>query len=94
MSIRVKKTRTSRIPAVTKAITKQIGRRLWILKGKRSGNQWAKDLGIPQQNISRYLDGSPPHVNFLVHIGRREKVNLNWLILGEGQVFRENQAQK
>jgi len=81
-------TRISHIPKVTKAMTSQIGERLQILKGDRSQHQWAKELGIPQQTLSRYLDGSAPHAHFFVHLGRREPVNLNWLMLGEGRMRR------
>ncbi len=59
--------------------------------GGRSQRGWAKELGVPQQNISRYLlGGASPHIDFLIHLGQREHVNLNWLVLGEGRMKRPN----
>ena len=63
--------------------------RLMQLMGQRSQRQWGRELGVPQQNISRYmLKDSTPHLDFLIHLARREHVNLNWLILGEGRMLR------
>ena len=65
--------------------TEIISRLDW-LRGDRSQRGWAIELGIPQQNICRYLTaGTTPHLDFIVHIGKREGVNLNWLLLGAGR---------
>lgn len=67
----------------------QIPARLVQLMGGRSQGHWAKELGVPQQNISRYVHGQATHVEFLIHVANREGVNLNWLVLGEGRKFRQ-----
>lgn len=83
------KTRTVRLPKTVRTCRKGMTQRLGQLMGGRSQRGWAKELGVPQQNISRYLaGGTSPHVDFLVHLARREKVNLNWLVLGEGRMKR------
>ena len=79
----------SHIPDVVRLQTSRIGARLQQLQGNRSQNRWARELGIPQQNLSRYIKGMNPHVTFLVHLARREGVNLNWLLLGRGDAYRE-----
>ena len=77
-------------PEVVRAYRAQVSRRILQLMGGRSQRAWARELNIPQQNISRYVSGdNVPHLDFLVHLGRREKVNLNWLVLGEGKMTRE-----
>jgi len=69
--------------------TRKISERLWQVCGGRSQNGWGKELGIAQQNISRYLaGGTAPHVDFLIHLAKREKINMNWLLLGEGRMRR------
>lgn len=82
---RSKKIYQSHIPGVVKAQTSRIGQRLKFIQAGRSQNQWSRELGIPQQNLSRFLSGQNPHIEFLAHLGRREGVNLNWLILGRGE---------
>jgi len=68
---------------------KDIPSRLAQLKGSRSQRGWSRELGVPQQNLSRYLiGGATPHLDFLVHLAQQERVNMNWLILGEGRMHR------
>lgn len=72
-----------------KSNTFGISERLWQVIGGRSQHGWGRELGIPQQNISRYLAGATsPHADFLVHLGKKEKINMNWLLLGEGRMKR------
>ncbi len=82
---------THNYQSLSKRVQKQredVNRRLEQLMGGRSQNRWAKELGVSQQNISRYMNGQAPHLEFLIHLANREEVNLNWLILGEGRKFR------
>ena len=84
------KKRELHLPEIVRNKRRVIKERLVQLMGSRSQRGWAKELGVPQQNISRYLmGGASPHVDFLIHIGRRENVNLNWLVLGEGRMHRK-----
>lgn len=84
------KKRELHLPEVVRNQRRVIKARLGQLMGSRSQRTWSRELGVPQQNISRYLaGGASPHVDFLIHIGRRENVNLNWLVLGEGRMHRK-----
>ena len=66
--------------------------RLEALKGERSGRQWARDLDIPQPTLQMYLDPRRkllPPLEFFIHLHRRENVNLNWLLAGDGEMYRD-----
>jgi hypothetical protein len=84
-----KASREAHLPKSVRSQRRSIRERLAQLKGSRSQRGWSRELGVPQQNLSRYLlGGATPHLDFLVHIARKEKVNMNWLVLGEGRMFR------
>ena len=84
-----KKTRKSQLSRAIRGRAKDIPKRLLQLMGGRTQRGWSRELGIPQQNISRYLSGGTvPHVYFLIHLSQMERVNLNWLVLGEGRMKR------
>lgn len=86
-----KQKREQRLPEVVRRQRAGMSTRLLQLMGQRSQRTWGRELGIPQQNISRYLLGEcAPHMDFIVHLARRERVNLNWLVLGEGRMLRPN----
>lgn len=78
------------LPKTVRDQRQQVQGRLEELKGSRSQRGWARELGIPQQNISRFLSGTTPHLDFLIHLARRERVSLNWLVLGEGKRYRKS----
>jgi len=83
------KKRELHLPPGVRVKRRSIKTRLMQLMGSRSQHSWARELGVPQQNISRYLMGTAsPHVDFLIHLGKRENVSLNWLVLGEGRMHR------
>ena len=80
--------RNPTLPKIVRDQRQQVQVRLEDLKGDRSQRSWARELGVPQQNISRFLNGTTPHLDFLIHLARREGVSLNWLVLGEGKRYR------
>jgi hypothetical protein len=81
--------RQKRLPEVVRNQRFSVAQRLRQVMGQRSQCEWGRELGIPQQSISRYVAAeATPHMDFLVHIGRRERINLNWLVLGEGRMHR------
>ncbi len=85
----MKQERNPQLPETVRSQRRGIKVRLAQLMGGRSQRAWSRELGVPQQNISRYLLGdATPHLDFLVHLGRRERINLNWLVLGEGKMKR------
>jgi transcriptional regulator with XRE-family HTH domain len=63
---------------------KQLRRRL----NKMTQSEFAKPLEIPYTAISKYeTDQINPSSEILSKIGKIYKVNLNWLLTGEGEIF-------
>jgi len=68
-----------------KSLVKQLPQRLARVRGDRSQRQFARELGVFQQNVNRYEAGTTPHPNFLLTLALKEKVSLDWLLLGRGK---------
>jgi transcriptional regulator with XRE-family HTH domain len=66
--------------------------RIAKVRGQRSQRQFARDLGVFQQNINRYEAGTTPHTDFLMTLGTREGVSIDWLLFGKGRM--KNGRQK
>ncbi len=64
---------------------KQISARLAKIRGERSQRAFARDLGVFQQNVNRYENGTTPHADFLITLALQENVSLDWLLLGKGR---------
>lgn len=62
--------------------------RLAQIRGQRSQRQFARDLGVFQQNVNRYESGTTPHADFLIQLSLKENVSLDWLLLGKGRMHR------
>ncbi len=67
---------------------RQIPARLEQLRGDRSQRSFARDLGVFQQNVNRYENGTTPHTDFLITLATKESVSLDWLLLGKGRMRR------
>lgn len=63
---------------------KQISNRLAQIRGPRSQRSFAKELGVFQQNVNRYENGTTPHADFLITLALKENVSIDWLLLGKG----------
>lgn len=61
-----------------------IPRRLAEVRGSRSQRSFARELGVFQQNVNRYENGTTPHADFLITLALRENISLDWLLLGRG----------
>jgi transcriptional regulator with XRE-family HTH domain len=61
-------------------------KRIAKVRGNRSQRAFARDLGVFQQNVNRYENGTTPHADFLITLATKEKVSLDWLLLGKGSV--------
>jgi transcriptional regulator with XRE-family HTH domain len=73
----------------TRADRLKISDRLLRICGKRSQRQFARDLGVNQQIINRYLNGiTVPQVDFLLTLSVKEDVSADWVLLGRGRVRR------
>jgi transcriptional regulator with XRE-family HTH domain len=64
---------------------KMLAERLAQIRGQRSQRQFARDLGVFQQNVNRYESGTTPHADFLIRLALKENVSLDWLMLGKGR---------
>jgi len=69
-------------------IKKKLPERLAEIRGDRSQRQFARDLGVFQQNVNRYENGTTPHTDFLIRLAMQENVSLDWLLLGKGRMRR------
>jgi transcriptional regulator with XRE-family HTH domain len=74
--------------AAVKRIKKKLPERLAEVRGDRSQRQFARELGVFQQNVNRYENGTTPHTDFLIILATKENVSLDWLILGKGRMRR------
>jgi transcriptional regulator with XRE-family HTH domain len=67
---------------------RKLPERLATIRGVRSQRQFARDLGVFQQNINRYESGTTPHTDFLITLALKEAVSIDWLLLGKGKMRR------
>ncbi len=74
--------------AQMKRMKRRIPDRLAELRGERSQRQFARDLGVFQQNVNRYESGTTPHTDFLITVAVKENISLDWLLLGKGKMKR------
>ena len=69
-------------------LKKKLPERLAEVRGDRSQRQFARELGVFQQNVNRYENGTTPHTDFLITISTKENISLDWLLLGKGRMRR------
>jgi transcriptional regulator with XRE-family HTH domain len=69
-------------------LKRKLPERLAQVRGTRSQRQFARDLGVFQQNVNRYESGTTPHTDFLITLALKENVSLDWLLLGRGKMHR------
>jgi len=69
-------------------LKKKLPERIAEVRGDRSQRQFARDLGVFQQNVNRYENGTTPHTDFLLTLAVKESVSLDWLLLGKGRMRR------
>lgn len=69
-------------------LKKKLPERLAEVRGERSQRQFARELGVFQQNVNRYENGTTPHTDFLITLSTKENVSLDWLLLGKGRMRR------
>jgi transcriptional regulator with XRE-family HTH domain len=91
MATTTKKTRKKTVP--TGPIAKARGmfpRRMAKVRGDRSQRRFAHEIGVFQQNVNRYENGTMPHADFLITLGLKENISLDWLLLGRGDMHRSS----
>ncbi len=72
--------------AAVKRIKKKIPERLAEIRGDRSQRRFARELGVFQQNINRYENGTTPHTDFLITLSIKENISIDWLLFGKGRM--------
>lgn len=75
-------------PGTIEKHKRSLRERLARVRGDRSQRQFARDLGVFQQNVNRYENGTTPHTDFLLTLAVKENVSLDWLLLGRGRMKR------
>jgi len=68
---------------------RRVAERLVQVRGVRSQRQFARELGVFQQNVNRYESGTTPHAEFLIQLAMKEDISIDWLLLGRGRMRRE-----
>ncbi len=74
--------------ATVNRLKRKLPERLAQIRGDRSQRQFARDLGVFQQNVNRYESGTTPHTDFLITLSMKEHVSIDWLLLGRGRMRR------
>ncbi len=74
--------------AAVQRMKRKLPERLAQVRGNRSQRQFARDLGVFQQNVNRYESGTTPHTDFLITLALKEQVSVDWLLLGKGRMKR------
>ncbi len=74
--------------SVVSRMKKKLPERLAQVRADRSQRQFARELGVFQQNVNRYENGTTPHADFLITLAIKENVSLDWLLLGTGRMKR------
>ena len=74
--------------SAVKKMKNKLPERLAQVRADRSQRQFARELGVFQQNVNRYENGTTPHADFLITLALKEKVSLDWLLLGTGRMKR------
>ena len=73
-------------------VKRKLAQRIAEVRGERSQRQFARDLGVFQQNVNRYESGTTPHTDFLITLALKENVSIDWLLLGKGKMRRGGRA--
>jgi transcriptional regulator with XRE-family HTH domain len=74
--------------ATVERMKRKLPERIAQVRGDRSQRQFARDLGVFQQNVNRYESGTTPHTDFLITLALKENVSVDWLLLGKGKMRR------
>ena len=80
-----RRTKTMATAAVGR-LKRKLPERLATVRGDRSQRQFARDLGVFQQNVNRYESGTTPHTDFLITLALKENISVDWLLLGKGKM--------
>ena len=79
--------------AAVKRLKRKISDRLATVRGDRSQRQFARDLGVFQQNVNRYESGTTPHPDFLITLALKENISIDWFLFGKGKMRRSGSGR-
>jgi len=85
-SAQMRRMNKSMAKAAVDRLKRKLPERISMVRGDRSQRQFARDLGVFQQNVNRYENGTTPHTDFLITLATKENVSLDWLLLGKGKM--------
>ena len=74
--------------AAVNRLKRRLPDRIAQVRASRSQRQFARDLGVFQQNVNRYESGTTPHTDFLITLALKENISVDWLLLGKGKMKR------
>ena len=74
--------------AAVERLKRKLPERLAQVRAARSQRQFARDLGVFQQNVNRYENGTTPDTDCLSTMALKEQVSMDWLLLGKGKMRR------
>ncbi len=74
--------------AAVERLKRKLPERLAQVRGDRSQRRFAHDLGVGQQNVNRYERGAMPHTDFFITLALKERISVDWLLLGQGKMRR------
>ena len=74
--------------AAVERLKRKLPERLAIVRGDRSQRQFARELGVFQQNVNRYERGTTPNTAFLITLALKESISIDWLLMGKGKMRR------
>ena len=63
------------------------GEKFKSIKGSLSYEDFAKKVGVDKSTIHNYLNGHIPKGDVLQRIHQEFKININWLLVGEGNPY-------
>lgn len=72
--------------AAVERLKRRLPERIAQVRGDRSQRQFARDLGVFQQNVNRYENGTTPHTDFLITLALKEGISVDWLLMGKGRM--------
>ncbi len=55
----------------------------------QTANAFAKEVGISEPLLRKYLNGATPGVDKVVSIAQKSKVSVEWLATGDGSMYKE-----
>ena len=64
--------------------TRDMAKRFKEVRGDRTFEQFSKTLGVSEPTLCRTEKGGMPSVGTLLAMARKEKISVNWLMLGIG----------